>query len=150
MYLSRLSLTNYRNFLSLELKLPPGLVFVVGDNAQGKSNLLEAAYLLAIAKSYRTNVERELVHWSAQKPAATLGSQPAQQTIIHGEVEQQEGRLRIIVGLRVASEAGAGGALVEKQIRVNGVPTTAAGLVGRVNAVLFAILCRCLTVRPCW
>ncbi|MDO8751028.1 MAG: DNA replication/repair protein RecF [Dehalococcoidia bacterium] len=138
MYLSRLSLTNYRNFLSLELKLPPGLVFVVGDNAQGKSNLLEAAYLLAIAKSYRTNVERELIHWSAQKPAATLGSQPAQQTIIHGEVQQQSGSVRIIVGLRVVSEAGAGGALVEKQVRVNGVPTTAAGLVGRVNAVLFA------------
>ena len=133
MYLSRLSLTNYRNFRHLELALPPGLVYILGDNAQGKTNLLESAYLLAIAKSYRTNVERELIHWSAQKPAEGL-----EQTIINGEVEQQEGRLRVIIGLRVVSEEGAGGALVQKQIRVNGVTTTAAGLVGRINAVLFS------------
>ncbi|MBI4200664.1 MAG: AAA family ATPase, partial [Chloroflexi bacterium] len=68
MYLSRLALTNFRNFRHLELELPHGLVFLVGANAQGKTNLLEAAYLLAIAKSYRTNVEREMIHWSAQRP----------------------------------------------------------------------------------
>ena len=133
MYLSRLSLTNYRNFRHLEMALPPGLVYILGDNAQGKTNLLESAYLLAIAKSYRTNVERELIHWSAQTPAEGL-----EQTIINGEVEQQEGRLRVIIGLRVVSEEGAGGALVQKQVRVNGVATTATGLVGRVNAVLFS------------
>ena len=140
MYLSRLALTNYRNFQHLELNLPPGLVFLLGANAQGKTNLLEAAYLLAIAKSYRTNVERELIQWSAQKLPGKPGipvPQGGEQTIVSGEVEQQEGRLRVIVGLRVVSEEGAGGALVQKQIRVNGVATSAAGLVGCVNAVLF-------------
>lgn len=140
MYLSRLSLTNYRNFRHLELHLPQGLVFILGANAQGKTNLLEAAYLLSIAKSYRTNVERELVHWSAQKPPGGPGipaPEASQQTIVSGEVEQRGGRLRVIVGLRVISDEGAGGALVEKQIRVNGVATSAAGLVGQVNAVLF-------------
>ncbi len=138
MYLSRLSLTNYRNFRSLDLRLPLGLVFIVGDNAQGKSNLLEAAYLLAIAKSYRTNAERELVSWEAQRPSATPGAQEADQTIVSGEVEQVNGKLRVIVGLRVVSDEGAGGALVQKQVRVNGVAVGAAALVGRVNAVLFA------------
>ncbi|MEE8442362.1 MAG: DNA replication/repair protein RecF [Dehalococcoidia bacterium] len=140
MYLSRLSLTRYRNFEHLDLALPPGLVFILGDNAQGKTNLLEAAYLLAIAKSYRTNVERELIHWPAQKPTGSIesaSSQGSEQTIISGEVEQVGGRLRVIVGLRVTSQEGAGGALVQKQIRVNGVATSAAGLVGQVNAVLF-------------
>jgi len=137
-YLSRLSLTNYRNFRSLDLRLPLGLVFIVGDNAQGKSNLLEAAYLLAIAKSYRTNAERELVSWEAQRPSATPGAQEADQTIVSGEVEQVNGKLRVIVGLRVVSDEGAGGALVQKQVRVNGVAVGAAALVGRVNAVLFA------------
>jgi len=139
-YLSRLALTNYRNFQHLEIDLPPGLVFLLGANAQGKTNLLEAAYLLAIAKSYRTNVERELIHWSAQKLPGRPGipvPQGGEQTIVSGEVEQREGRLRVIVGLRVISEEGAGGALVQKQIRVNGVATSAAGLVGCVNAVLF-------------
>ena len=87
MYLSRLTLTNYRNFRSLELDLPQGLVVILGGNAQGKSNLLEAAYLLAIAKSYRTNVERELIYWAAQKPPDTLGAQVGGQTIVNGTVE---------------------------------------------------------------
>ena len=141
MYLSHLALTNYRNFRHLEIDLPPGLVLLLGANAQGKTNLLEAAYLLAIAKSYRTNVERELIHWSAQKPSEWLdspGSPAVEQTIINGDVQQREGRLRVIVGLRVVSEEGAGGALVQKQIRLNGVATSSAGLVGCVNAVLFS------------
>ncbi len=140
MYLSRLVLTNYRNFRHLELDLPPGLVFILGANAQGKTNLMEAAYLLAIAKSYRTNVERELIHWSAQKSVDSLeppAPQGTEQTIISGETEQRDGRLRVIVGLRVAPKEGAGGPLVQKQIRVNGVATSATGLVGKINAVLF-------------
>ena len=136
MYLSKLTLTNYRNFLSLEMDLPQGLVFIIGANAQGKTNLLEAAYLLAIAKSYRTNVERELIHWSAQAPPDAVGA-VADQTIVSGQVELDGDHLRVIVGLRVMSREGAGGALVKKQIRVNGVATTATGLVGHVNAVLF-------------
>ncbi|MFC1935759.1 DNA replication/repair protein RecF [Chloroflexota bacterium] len=138
-YLSHLTLTNYRNFQHLELELPQGLVFILGANAEGKTNLLEAAYMLAIAKSYRTNTERELIHWSAQKSPGRLQAPEAQteQTIVRGEVEQREGQLRVIVGLRVTSEGRAGGALVQKQIRVNGVSTSAAGLVGQVNAALF-------------
>ncbi|MBI4339739.1 MAG: DNA replication/repair protein RecF [Chloroflexi bacterium] len=136
MYLSHLSLANFRNFDGLKLDLPPGLVAIVGGNGQGKSNLLEAAYLLAIAKSYRTNVERELISWKAQQ-AAEAGPAAAQvnQAIISGEAEQAEGRLRVIVGLRLAPADG--GWQVEKQIRVNGVATSASGLVGQVNAVLF-------------
>lgn len=136
MYLSKLTLTNYRNFRNLEMDLPQGLVFIIGANAQGKTNLLEAAYLLAISKSYRTNVERELVHWSAQTPPDAVGA-VAEQTIVSGQVELDGDHLRVIVGLRVMPEEGAGGALVKKQVRVNGVATTATGLVGRVNAVLF-------------
>ena len=133
MYLSHLALTNYRNFSHLELDMPSGLVFVLGANAQGKSNLLEAAYLLAIAKSHRTNTERELISWSAQQE----GDAPVEGTLIAGEVEQREGRLKVVIALRVLPREGAGGALVQKQIRVNGAATSAVGLVGRVTAVLF-------------
>ena len=133
MYLSRLALTNYRNFSHLELEMPSGLVFVLGDNAQGKSNMLEAAYLLAIAKSHRTNTERELISWPAQQE----DDAPLEGTLIVGEVEQREGRLKVVIALRVMPREGAGGALVQKQIRVNGAATSAVGLVGRVTAVLF-------------
>ena len=60
-YISRLSLLGFRNYAKLELELAPGIVLLQGGNAQGKSNLLEALYVLAIAKSYRATSERELV-----------------------------------------------------------------------------------------
>ncbi|PKB67537.1 MAG: DNA replication/repair protein RecF [SAR202 cluster bacterium Io17-Chloro-G3] len=134
MYLSRLALTDYRNFQSLELELPQGALFIVGDNAQGKSNLLEATYLLSIAKSYRTNTERELVRQGILNE--NMGPPPIPQTLISGDAETREGRLRIIVGLRaIAGETDR--LLVKKLVRVNSVPTTGSGLMGRFNAVLF-------------
>ena len=54
-YVSHLSLANFRNYESLELDLEPGTILVEGDNGQGKSNLLEAIYILAIAKSPRAS-----------------------------------------------------------------------------------------------
>ena len=137
MYISHLRLTNYRNFASLSLELPPGLVVLSGANAQGKTNLLEAAYLLAITKSYRTNVERELISWASQKAPEAAGTAGMEQTVIDGEVERRDDKVRIIVGLRAGSSEGAGGVLVNKQVKVNGVSTSASGLVGWVNAVLF-------------
>ena len=134
MYLSRLALVKYRNFRSLELSLPAGMVLLVGANAQGKSNLLEAAYILAIAKSYRATTERELVLREALENARSLGSG---QSLITGDAELDGAHLRVVIGLRFGVAGGTGGSLVQKQIRVNGVSTTASGLVGRVNAVLF-------------
>ncbi len=137
MYISHLRLTNFRNFAGLSLELPPGLVVLSGANAQGKTNLLEAAYLLAIAKSYRTNVERELITWASQKTPEAAGAAGIEQTFVDGEVERRDDKVRVIVGLRAESSQGAGGLLVNKRIKVNGVSTSASGLVGWVNAVLF-------------
>lgn len=136
MYISSLSLTSYRNFESVKVVLPPGLVVLTGANGQGKSNLLEAVYLLSISKSYRTNAERELVHWSGQR-AAMDSVETMTQTIVAAEVEQSDRRLRIVAGLRLAPSESAGGLQVHKQIRVNGVVTSASALVGQMNAVLF-------------
>ena len=60
-----LSLTNFRTYGRLELDLPPGVSVLCGNNAQGKSNLLEALYMLATTRSFRTTSERELVSWHA-------------------------------------------------------------------------------------
>ena len=62
-HLSRLALAGFRNYASAELALEPGLSVFEGENGHGKSNLLEAAYLLAIAKSPRASNDRELVSW---------------------------------------------------------------------------------------
>ena len=137
-YLSRLSLTNFRNLVQLELQLPPGVVVFFGGNAQGKTTLLEAVYLLAIASSFRAENEREVVNFEV---AAQLG-----QALVGGTIEKRGERLQVYVGYQcMPASGGAQGSggnglsySVRKQIRVSRVRRTAAELVGVVNAVLFS------------
>lgn len=138
MYLSHLSLTNFRNFLQLELDLPPGAVAFYGQNAQGKTSLLEAIYLLAIARSFRAESEYEVVNWGAAKAEGNA--------LVGGTVEKQNEKLKVYVGyqcLRASdtpstSPAGRDRAIgVRKQIRVSRVKRSAAELVGTLNAVIF-------------
>ncbi|MCL5958714.1 MAG: AAA family ATPase, partial [Chloroflexi bacterium] len=65
MYCANLSLVNFRNYVRLGLELPPDVTVVLGDNAQGKSNLLEAIYYLATTRSFRASSDRELLNWLA-------------------------------------------------------------------------------------
>ncbi|MDP6550235.1 MAG: DNA replication/repair protein RecF [Dehalococcoidia bacterium] len=139
-YLSHLDLTNFRSLVDLDLKLPPGVVVFFGPNAQGKTSLLEAVYLLAIARSFRAENEREVVNFQA---AAEGG-----QGLVGGVIEQHGERLQIYVGYQClpgsgpadvpAYGAGRRGLSVRKQIRVSRVRRTASELVGLVTAVLFS------------
>lgn len=61
MYLSSLHLHSFRNYRSLRVDFSPGLNVIYGDNAQGKTNLLEAVYFLATGKSHRTSRDQELI-----------------------------------------------------------------------------------------
>lgn len=63
MKIQRLKLKNYRNYDQLNLELNDGLTIITGENAQGKTNLLEAIFLLSMAKSHRTNHDNELIQW---------------------------------------------------------------------------------------
>ncbi len=137
MWVSSLKLINFRNYRSLEREFPPGLVVLSGDNAQGKTNFLEALYLLAIAKSYRAATERELVNWGATPDAPTQVIAAVQRA---GEQLHILVTLQPIMGLAGAAGDGLGGPLlaVVKHIRVNGLPRPAWELVGRVTAVLFS------------
>ena len=140
MYLSHLTLTNFRNLVEIELELPPGVVVFYGPNAQGKTTLLEAVYLLAIARSFRAENEREVLNFRA---AAEGG-----QGLVGGTIEKEGERVQVFVGYQSSRTATAEnvsaenpnhmGFSVRKQIRVSRVPRTAMGLVGTVNAVLFS------------
>jgi DNA replication and repair protein RecF len=61
MLLSSLSLQNFRNFGKIDLNFLPGITGILGDNAQGKTNLLEAIFLLSCGSSWRVGEERELI-----------------------------------------------------------------------------------------
>ena len=63
MYLDRIKLKNFRNYQVLEFKPGLGLNMLIGKNAQGKTNFLEALNILASSKSFRVRSESELIKW---------------------------------------------------------------------------------------
>src|SRR5699024_5897735 len=63
MYIEQLKLKNYRNYDELKLSFDNKINVIIGENAQGKTNLMEAIYLLALTKSHRTSREKELIQW---------------------------------------------------------------------------------------
>lgn len=63
MHIEELKLTNYRNYPKLEIGFDDKVNVIIGENAQGKTNLMEAIYLLAFTKSHRTTKEKELIRW---------------------------------------------------------------------------------------
>src|SRR5205809_857507 len=77
MWLSQLTLVNFRNFASLRFEPQPGVLLFCGRNGQGKTNLLESVYVLATTRSPRTSVERELLSWRMPARSPTV-SEPRQ------------------------------------------------------------------------
>lgn len=65
MHLDKLSLRNFRNYGNLELDLTPGVNLIVGDNAQGKTNLLEAISYLGTGRSFRAQRTAEMIRFGA-------------------------------------------------------------------------------------
>src|SRR5260221_14690585 len=72
MHLSHLSLNEFRNYKHLDLSLGRGLYLFYGENAQGKTNLLEAVSMLATGNSFHASSDREVVSWQAAEHVARL------------------------------------------------------------------------------
>ena len=124
MRLTHLSLTNFRNYVRLDLDFSNSITLLQGDNAQGKTNLLEAVYYLATANSPRAHTHRELINWLAnedQMPFARLEAKVAGTDALR-EVS--------IVLLKTADR-------LQKEIRINGVKQRVRDLIGQLKAVLF-------------
>ncbi|MFY9115015.1 MAG: DNA replication/repair protein RecF [Dethiobacteria bacterium] len=63
MYLKKISVNNFRNYTLADLEPGPYLNIIYGENAQGKTNLLEAIYFIFSAISHRTRKDKELIKW---------------------------------------------------------------------------------------
>lgn len=117
------------------------MVLIHGANGQGKSNLIEALYMLAIAKSLRASTDKELV-----RRQSLNGDSHAH---VSAAVQRRSGQTRVQVDFKVGN-AGSQDKLdvseqtpieaitVQKLVRVNGAPRRASELVGEVNAVVFS------------
>jgi DNA replication and repair protein RecF len=137
-HISHLCLTNFRNYHHLDLALPVSPVVIQGDNAQGKTNLLESVYVMATTRSHRASSDRELVNcdaWSDDIPVARL-SACAQRA--RGEVKVEivlkgEGGESAVP----AGDAGPASLSVRKHVRVNGVARRSVDVLGQINVVMF-------------
>lgn len=137
MNLQHLTLDEFRNYRRLSLDLPPGVTVLQGDNASGKTSLLEAVYMLATTRSPRASTDLELVNFAAPND---LGSPPFAR--ITAQVERARGPLAVeILVVRDEVAEGQGGLVgsvqARKRIKVNGVARRALDLVGQANVVLF-------------
>src|SRR5215813_8451973 len=132
MYLSRLSLQNFRNYKQLELVLQPGLLVFFGDNAQGKTNLLEAISMLATGISFHASSDREVVNWFAAEQVAHIdGIAKRHEDEIHVDIAifdptptppltptgEQPTRIKNLLSLPANAQ--------RKRYKVNGVPKKA-------------------------
>lgn len=118
MHLATLHLHAFRNYPHLDIQFSPGLNVVYGDNAQGKTNLLEAIYFLATGKSHRTSRDQELI---------AEGESSLQ---VRASVIRRTGELGLELTL---------GHETRKALKINGVPEKKiARLVGSMAVVFFS------------
>src|SRR3954464_4503698 len=97
MFITRLSLRDFRNYARADVELGPGLNVVCGPNGAGKTNLLEALYFSLTARSCRTSNEREVVRLgeSVTRVVASVGSDEGAHTLEVGFAPGEEKRVRV-------------------------------------------------------
>lgn len=118
MLVESIKLENFRNYGSLELEFDPGTNLFYGDNAQGKTNILEAVYLCGTTRSHKGSKDREMIHFDRDEAHICM-------RIRKGDVPY-----RIDMHLKKSKTKG---------IAINGVPVRKAGeLIGLGNFVFFS------------
>jgi DNA replication and repair protein RecF len=128
MYLTHLSLTDYRAFTRLDMDVPRRLLLLVGNNAQGKTSILEAVYYLATFTSFHASNDRQLVNFMAANEALAVGRLVA---------NYRRGESQHRIEVRLIQENTNGGARLRKEILLDGVRKTAQAAMGHFNAVIF-------------
>lgn len=118
MYLKELILRNYRNYDNLELSLNSNLIIFTGQNAQGKTNIIESIFLSCTGRSHRTPRDKELINWNKEE------------ALIRTKVDKLLGSSAIDIYLNNHEK---------KRILINGTPISRLGeLMGHLNSVIFS------------
>ncbi|MCW1971080.1 MAG: DNA replication/repair protein RecF [Anaerolineae bacterium] len=126
MHVRHLSLTNFRLYARLELDLPTGLSIIQGDNAQGKTSLLEALHFLATAHSMHSNIDRHVFRWGAEEES------PYPFVMLKADVKRRDGPHLIELAMQKGD-----GTRLKKEIKIDRASKRGADLVGQLAVVLF-------------
>lgn len=117
MWLQHLSLKTFRNYKETKIDFNPKLNVFLGRNAQGKTNMLEAIYFLALTRSHRTRTDKNLIHFDEE------------QLHLSGLVQKKTGSIPLEIELTQKGRVTKVNHL--KQARLS-------DYVGHMNVVLFA------------
>ena len=118
MNINKIKLKNFRNYTEQEIELDPHINVFYGDNAQGKTNILEAIFISGFGKSFRTSKEKEMIK---------LGEDFLETNIFYDKSDRS-GKIKIIIADK-------------KQIEVNGVKIKKLSeLIGNLNLVIFTAI----------
>lgn len=115
MYINKINLKNFRNYNEEEIELNPHINIFYGDNAQGKTNILESIFLCGFGKSFRTSKEKEMIKLEEEFSEVNVNYQKS----------DRDGKIKI----KIADK---------KQIEVNRVKIKKLSeLIGNLNLVIF-------------
>ena len=115
MYIEEIKLNDFRNYEQLKLRLNKNINIIYGNNAQGKTNILEAIFLCSFGKSFRTNKEKEMIKFNKEKCLVEIFYQK----------KDRDGKIKIEIGNK-------------KQISLNGIKLKKLSeLLGNINIVIF-------------
>ena len=129
MRLTHLSLSNFRNFARLDSGVPGGPVLLVGDNAQGKTSLLEAIYYLATLDSFHASSDRQLINFLAERD-----EQPVARIVALFERDGRSQRMEVRI---ILDNGRNGGGQMRKEVLLNGAKVKSGEAAGQFMAVLF-------------
>jgi DNA replication and repair protein RecF len=115
LWLAELRLRDFRNYARLDLAFDAGMTALIGANAQGKSNLLEAVYTAALGRSPRASTDVELVRFGQDRA--------------YVRAEVRDPRIDVL-------EMAVDRSTAEKRLKVNGVTVRRGQLLGRMAVVL--------------
>ncbi len=130
MYITHLSLTNFRNYGRLELKLPQSVTLLHGANAQGKTNLLESIYYLATTRSPAADNDQQIINWDANQP-----DEPIVVTRLVAQIQTANNKKQI--ELRLIKEAKPTGMSFRREALIDRRKVRLMDLLGNLRVVLF-------------
>jgi DNA replication and repair protein RecF len=129
MRLTHLSLTNFRNLARVDIDIPEGTVLILGNNAQGKTSVLESIYFLATLTSFHASSDRQLINLIHAREKLAVAR-------IVGEF--QKGSRSHKIEVRIIQEHNRNGQpRARKEILVDGLKKPGRQVIGTFNAVLF-------------
>ena len=142
MFIRHLSLTGFRNYGRLELDLLPGTTILHGENAQGKTNLLEAVYYLATTRSPYSDSDQQIINWDINIPeepivVARLVATIQYESSLSPNAENDSGSNQKTIELRLIRENRNGASSFRREAVIDRRKVRLMDLLGQLKVVLF-------------